>query len=231
MDHEPIPRTEPLRAIIADDDSFARRTIKDVLQAAGIIAIAEAHNGREAVELTLFYRPDVVLMDVVMPEMNGIAATRRIVEQIPGQIVVLLASNDEDDLAILGLRTGAVGFLTKDMDINALPRVLERALDGEAVVNRRLGMKLIEQLRAAPNGRSGLRPIRSPLTTREWEIVDLLCDGLSTDDIASALVLSSETVRSHVKSVLSKLGAHSRREAVGIAQRMRGVPPGEPLLD
>lgn len=231
MDREPIPRTEPLRAIVADDDSFARRMIKDVLRSAGIVPIAEAQNGREAVELTLFYRPDVVLMDVVMPEMNGITATRRIVEQIPGQIVVLLASNDEDDLAILGLRTGAAGFLTKDMDITALPRVLERALDGEAAISRRLGMRLIEQLRAAPHGRSGLRPIRSPLTTREWEIVDLLCAGLSTDDIASALVLSTETVRSHVKSVLLKLGAHSRQEAIAIAQRMRGVPSGVPLVD
>src|SRR5919202_1747353 len=146
MDHALNPRTEPLRAIVADDDSFARRTIKDVLQAAGIITIAEAHDGREAVELTLFYRPDVVLMDVVMPNMNGIAATRRIVEQIPGQVVLLLASNDEDDLAIVGLRTGAAGFLTKDMDIQALPRVLERALDGEAVLSRRLGMRLVEHL-------------------------------------------------------------------------------------
>jgi NarL family two-component system response regulator LiaR len=218
-------RTEPLRAIVADDDSFARRMIKDALQAANVVVIAEAHDGREAVELTLFYRPDVVLMDVVMPGLDGIAATRHIVKEIPDQVVVLLTSADEDEMAMLGLRAGASGFLTKDVEVSSLPRALMGALDGEAVISRRLGMRLVEHLRNAPEGRAGLRPVKSPLTAREWEVIDLLYAGHATEEIAQTLVLSTETVRSHIKNILRKLDARTRGEAVAIAQRMRGAPP------
>jgi NarL family two-component system response regulator LiaR len=218
-------RVEPLRAIVVDDDAFARRMVKDSLQGAGIIVIAEAQNGREAVELTLFYRPDVVLMDVVMPGLDGIAATRQIVKEVPEQLVVLLTSADEDEMGLLGLRAGAVGFLTKDVDVASVPRALLGALEGEAVISRKLGMRLIEKLRHAPDGTVGLRPVKSPLTAREWEVIDLLCVGQSTDEIAQTLVLSTETVRSHVKHILRKLDARTRGEAVAIAQRMRGAPP------
>jgi DNA-binding NarL/FixJ family response regulator len=213
---------EPIRAVIADDDAFARRMIKEALTSSGVVVIAEALNGREAVELAVFYRPDVVVMDIVMPELDGVAATRRIVKEIPGQVVVLLTSSDEDEMGMLGLRAGAAGFLTKDLDIGVLPRALRGALDGEAVISRRMGMRLIEQLRQAGEGVSGLRPVKSPLTPREWEVVDLLADDRSTDEIARTLVLSTETVRSHVKNILRKLDVRSRSEAVAVVQRMRG---------
>jgi NarL family two-component system response regulator LiaR len=215
-------RTKPLRAIVADDDPLARRMIRDALQDAGIVVIAEAHNGRQAVELVVHYRPDVVLMDVVMPELDGIAATRRIVKEIPGQLVIMLTSGDDDEVAMVGLRAGAVGFLTKDVDIDMLPRALVGVVEGEAAISRRMSMRLVEQIRRLPEGGSGLRPVRSPLTQREWEVVDLLTERLSTDQIADRLVLSPETVRSHVKNILRKLDARSRDEAVAAAQRMRG---------
>ena len=210
-----------MRVIVADDDPFARRVIKDALQRADVIVVAEAHNGHEAVELCLHYEPDIVVMDVVMPEIDGIAATRRIRKQIPDQPIVLLTSTDEEEMGLLGLRAGAVGFLSKDLDIDVLPRALRGALDGEAVISRQLGMRLLEHLRSAPEGGTGMRPIKSPLTGREWEVIDLLDEGLTTDQIAEALVLSSETVRSHVKNILRKLDARSRAEAVAVAQRMR----------
>ncbi len=215
-------RSRPLRAIIADDDPLARRMIKDALQEAGIVVIAEAHNGRQVVELVLHYRPDVVLMDVVMPELDGIAATRRIVKEIPEQLVIMLTSGDDDDVAMVGLRAGAVGFLTKDVEIDMLPRALAGAVSGEAAISRRMSMRLVEHMRRSPEGGSGLRPVRSPLTQREWEVVDLLAEQLSTDQMAERLVLSTETVRSHVKNILRKLDARSRDEAVATAQRMRG---------
>lgn len=218
---------EVLRAIIADDDPFARRTIKDALQRAGIVVIAEAHNGRQAVELCLHYRPHVVLMDVVMPELDGIAATRRIVKEIPGQIVVILTSSDEEEMGLLGLRAGAAGFLTKELDVDVLPQALRGALEGEAVISRRLGMRLVEQLRSASAGARGLRPVKSPLTPREWEVIDLLDEGKTTDQIADSLVVSGETVRSHVKNILRKLDVGSREEAVAAARRMRGGPSGD----
>jgi NarL family two-component system response regulator LiaR len=214
-------RRKPLRAIIADDDPLARRMIKDALQDAGIVVIAEAHNGRQVVELVLHYRPDVVLMDVVMPELDGIAATRRIVKEIPEQLVIMLTSGDDDDVAMVGLRAGAVGFLTKDVEIDMLPRALAGVIAGEAAISRRMSMRLLEQMRRAPEGNHGLRPVRSPLTPREWEVVDLLSEHLSTDQIAERLVLSTETVRSHVKNILRKLDARSRDEAVAAAQRLR----------
>jgi len=224
-DKAALDQESPRRAIVADDDPFARRMVKDALQRAGVIVVAEAHDGREAVELTVYYRPDVVLMDVVMPSLDGIAATRQIVREIPDQRIVLLTSADEEEMGVLGLRAGAVGFLTKDVDVSILPRALERALDGEAVISRRLGMRLVEHLRRVPEGAPGLRPVKSPLTAREWEVIDLLYEERTTDEIAAALVLSSETVRSHVKHILRKLGARSRAEAVAIAQEMRGAAP------
>jgi DNA-binding NarL/FixJ family response regulator len=162
-------------------------------------------------------------MDVVMPEIDGIAATRRIVKEIPEQRIVILTSTDEEEMGLLGLRAGAVGFLSKDLDIDVLPQALRGALDGEAAISRKLGMRLVEQLRHAPQGTTGMRPVKSPLTPREWEVIDLLYEGNTTDQIADTLVLSTETVRSHVKNILRKLNVNSRAEAVEAAQRMRGA--------
>ena len=119
------------------------------------------------------------------------------------------------------LRAGASGFLCKSVGVDALPRALRCAKDGEAVVSRQLTMRLIEGLRRVRVDGAGMRPIRSPLTPREWEVLDLLCQERSTDDIADALVLSVETVRSHIKSVLRKLGVRSRQDAIKAAARLR----------
>jgi two-component system, NarL family, response regulator LiaR len=216
----------PIRAIIADDDAFARRVIRDALEKAGVTVVAEARNGRQAVELVVYYRPDVVLMDVVMPELDGILATRRILKQLPDQLVIVLTgtNDEEDELGLQAIRAGATGYLSKDLDIDALPRALEAVSRGEAAISRKMTRRLIERVRRAPNGSLGLRPVKSPLTGREWEVIVLLEGGYSTEAIADQLVLSSETVRSHVKNILRKLDARSREEAVGIAQRMRSEP-------
>ena len=225
MNHGASSNDDRLRAIIADDDPLARTMIKDALRRAGIVVVAEAHNGREAFELCLHYRPDVVLMDVVMPELDGISATRRIVAALPEQTIVILTSADEYEYGLVGLRAGASGFMTKEVDIEALPEALKAAFDGEAVMSRRLGMTLVEQLRRMPGTTTGMRPVKSPLTPREWEVIDLLYEGSSTDEIAESLVLSPETVRSHIKHILRKLDARSREEAVERAQAMRGGTP------
>jgi two-component system, NarL family, response regulator LiaR len=228
MSSEKLDSSEPMRVIVADDDPFARRMIKESLQRAGVVVVAEAHDGRQAVELAIFYRPDVVLMDVVMPELDGISATRQIVDAMPDQLVVMLTSSDEDEMGFVGLRAGAVGYLSKDVDVDVLPQALDGAVNGEAAISRRLSMKLIEQLRRAPEASSGMRPVKSPLTAREWEVVDLLYEGRTTDEIADALVLSTETVRSHIKNLMRKLGARTRAEAVDLAHRARGGNPPAP---
>ncbi|MGZ8475943.1 MAG: response regulator, partial [Candidatus Limnocylindria bacterium] len=198
---------ETLRAVIADDDPFARRVIKDILQDAGVLVIAEARNGRQAVELTLYYKPDVVVMDVVMPELDGIVATRQIRKAIPEQLVIVLtgAGDEDQELGLQALRAGASGFLSKDLEIGALPRTLEGVRAGEAAISRKMARTLIDRLRETPTGSTGMRPVKSPLTAREWEVIDLLKAAKSTDEIADELVLSTETVRSHVKNILRKL--------------------------
>jgi DNA-binding NarL/FixJ family response regulator len=211
----------PLRTLVSDDDPLVRRLIRDTLQRENVTVIAEARTGREAVELALFYRPDVVVMDYMMPEMDGIEATRRIYEQAPEVRVILLTGSSDETLGMRGLRAGAAGFLSKDMDLNSLPRALRGSLDGEAAISRKLAMQLIQHYRSAPLGGVGLRPVRSHLTDREWEVLDLLTGGASTDDIARVLVLSTETVRSHLKNLYRKLGVRSREDAVEAATRMR----------
>jgi DNA-binding NarL/FixJ family response regulator len=212
---------QPLRTIVADDDPLVRRLIRDTLQMDGVTVIAEASNGREAVELALYYRPDVVLMDYMMPELDGVEATRRIFESAPDIRVVLLTGAADDELGLRGLRAGASGFLSKDMELAALPRALRSAVDGEAAISRRLAMQLVQHLRSAPTAGMGLRPVRSPLTDREWEVLDLLSGGASNEDISRLLVLSGETVRSHLKNLYRKLEVRSRQDAVAAATRMR----------
>lgn len=211
----------PVRVIIADDDPFARRTVRDTLQEAGIVVIAEAGNGPDAVQLGVHYRPDVVLMDVVMPGMDGLMAMRKLLARAPDVKVLVLSANADDEVGLLCLRSGAAGFLPKSMNVASLPRALEAARNGEAVVSRQLTAKLIEGLRRTPVDGVGMRPVRSQLTPREWEVLDLLCLHTSTEGIADHLVLSHETVRSHIKNILRKLNVSSRQQAVEAARRLR----------
>ena len=210
-----------IRVIIVDDDPLARRVVRDALQRDGIIVIAEAPDGRQAVELAIHYRPDVVLMDVVMPGMDGVEATRRICARVPTARVVLLTRSNEEELGILGLQAGAVGFLSKDTPVDGVTRAVRGACRGEASISRQLAMRLVERLQELPESGRGLRPVRSALTPREWEVFDLMCAGFGTSAIAEELVVSTDTIRSHVKHILAKLGVNSREEAVAIASTIR----------
>jgi len=211
----------PVRVIIADDDPLSRRVLRDALQESGITVIATAANGREAVELAVHYRPDVVVMDLVMPGMGGLEATRMLIEAQPEVRVLMLSSSEDDELGLLSIRSGAVGFLSKSVALDAVPRAIASAARGEAVLSRRLTLRLIDAMRRVSTDGAGVRPVKSPLTPREWEVLDLLCAEQSTEEIADTLVLSPETVRSHVKSILRKLGVRSRRDAVAAARDIR----------
>jgi len=213
---------QPLKTIVADDDPLVRRLIRDTLQMHDVTVIAEACNGREAIELALFYRPDVVVMDYMMPGLDGVEATQRIFDADPRIRVVLLTGAADDALALRALRAGASGFLSKDIELASLPRALRCAVNGEAAISRRLAMRLVQHFRTTPTGGTGLRPVRSTLTDREWQVLDLLSGGASNDDIARSLVLSHETVRTHLKNLYRKLQVRSREQAVEAASRLRG---------
>jgi DNA-binding NarL/FixJ family response regulator len=212
--------TERIRVLIADPDALARRTVRDVLaEDPGVTVVAQASDAREAAEWARYYRPDVVLAEAEMPAGDGVELARELARDVPESRVVLLSSRDEDDLPLRAVRAGAAGWLTKDVDPAVLPRVVRKVADGEAAIPRHLVVRMLEWMRETPD--TGWRPVRSRLTSREWEMVDLLADGASTEAIAEQLVLSPATVYSHVKSLLRKLEVHSRREAVQAAERLR----------
>jgi NarL family two-component system response regulator LiaR len=210
--------------LVVDDDPLARRALRDALVSQrGFVIEAEADSGDEAIDLAVRRRPELILMDVDIPVVDGVIATLRIRRQAPDVQVVLLSTGDDEELGLLGLRAGAAGFLSKGLSTDALARSLRGVSRGEAAISRTLARKLIELVRDAPERASGMRPVQSTLTSREWQVLDLMCAGASTERIADELVLSIETVRSHVKHILSKLGAHSRAEAVDAAGRLRSA--------
>jgi DNA-binding NarL/FixJ family response regulator len=160
-------------------------------------------------------------MDVVMPELDGILATRQILKTRPDQLIVVLTGDDEDEFGLPALQAGAVGFLSKEADIESLPRALQGVLRGEAAISREMTRRLIDRYRGTADGAAGLRPIRSPLTPREWEVIELLQPDRSPEYVADTLVLSTETVRTHIKNIMRKLDVHSRADAISAAQRLR----------
>jgi DNA-binding NarL/FixJ family response regulator len=213
---------ERLRVLVVDDDPLVRRTIRDVLRPAGMLVVGEAQDGRDAVRAARYYKPDIILLDVMMPGVDGLTALEQLVadNQVEAKVVIL-SVRGEHDLGYLALRMGAIGYLNKDLDLSVLPRVLRDVAAGGAALSRSFTADLARRLRELPEGGIGMRPIQSVLTTREWEIVDQLCLERSTEEIAEALVLSTETVRTHIKNIMRKLEVHSRADVVALVQRLR----------
>ncbi|WP_445149186.1 response regulator [Baekduia sp. Peel2402] len=208
---------------MVDDDDQLRGRLRAALQDAGLTVIAEADNGRDAIELAAHYKPDVMIMDIVMANIDGLSATRQIVARAPTVRILLLTASDDVDLGMVGLRAGAAGHQVKGVPTEEVVAAVRRMAAGEPVIGPELTWRLIESLRALPVGGQGVRPVRSKLTPREWEVLDLLCAGRSVDQISDDLVLARDTVRTHVKRVLRKLGAHSQAEAISIANGIRAT--------
>jgi two-component system nitrate/nitrite response regulator NarL len=230
-----VARSEPpLRVLVVDDDPLVRRALREALEGVTWLEVAgEASSGEEAVAAAAADRPDLVLMDVDMPGVDGVTATIRLGRVSPGLPVILLSASPDDELGFLGLEAGAVGFLGKDVAVDALRRALAGVSRGEAAISRTLTLRLVEHLRKLSERTGGMRPIQSRLTPREWQVLDLMGRGAGTDDIAHELVLSTETVRSHIKHILAKLGVHSREKAIDVARRLRqeGVGDSAPLYE
>jgi DNA-binding NarL/FixJ family response regulator len=138
---------------------------------------------------------------------------------------VVLTGDDEHEFGLPALQAGAVGFLSKEADVDALPRTLQGVLRGEAAISREMTRRLIDLYRGTADGATGLRPIKSPLTTREWEVIELLKPDRSPEHVAETLVLSTETVRTHIKNIMRKLNVHSRADAISAADRLRIATP------
>ena len=219
---DPLRTTETdnaIRILIADDHEVVRRGLHAFLDLdSGLEVVGEAVNGAEAVHLTHRLRPDVVLMDLAMPELDGIAATELIHREIPNTNVVVLTSALEDESIVAAVRAGAVGYLLKDTSLPDLLQAIKAAVAGQAQISPKAAARLVQKVVA---------PERSEtLSQREAEVLQLLARGSANKEIGSHLGIAEKTVKTHVSSILGKLGVQSRIQAALYAVRVGLVPPG-----
>ncbi len=209
-----------MRVLIADDHPPTRVGVKAALEAAGFAVCAETGDAASAFDLAVREKPDVCLLDIHMPG-NGIAAAARITKAMPEVAVVMLTVSRNDSDLFDALRAGASGYLLKDTDPERLPNALQGVIQGEAALPRALAARLIDEFRDKSNRRRKFLGARRglELTSREWEVLDFMCEGLSTDEIAARLFVSPATVRSHISGILKKLHVSNREEAIRLINR------------
>ena len=214
--------------VVADDQDLVRSGLRSLLEARGIDVVGEAENGRVAVETAVRLVPDVLLLDIRMPVMDGIAATREVVAAGLRTRVLVLTTYDLDEVVYEALRAGAAGFMLKASPIERLVDAIAIVAAGEALLAPSLTQRLIAEHVSRPPPTTGSPPALSALTEREREVMTLVARGLSNDEIAATLVVSVATVKTHVNRMLSKLGLTSRAQAVVLAYESGLVRPGEP---
>jgi DNA-binding NarL/FixJ family response regulator len=206
--------SDGLRVLIADDHPPTRAGVRAALEQAGFTVSSEHADAAAAVQAALDERPDICLLDVHMPG-NGITAAARIRAALPETSIVMLTVSTNDTDLFDALRAGALGYLLKDTDPERLPHALRGVLEGEAALPRMLVARLIEEFRAREHRRVSLFKRRGvELTSREWQVLELLREGLSTAEIADQLVISRVTVRTHVSAILKKLQVPDRKAAL-----------------
>lgn len=205
----------PIRVLIVDDHSVVRQGLRSFLERhADIEIVGEAGGGTEAVELTVRLRPDIVLMDLVMPGLDGIEATRQIFARCPGTRVIALTSFLADEQVFPALEAGASGYLLKDVTPAELIRAIRTVHEGKSELHPAVARKVVDGLHA-----QAARPAPEPLTTRELEVLRQIASGLSNREIAEALTISEKTVKVHVGNILHKLNLSDRTQAAVYALR------------
>jgi len=208
---------EPITVLIVDDHAVVRRGIRALLEAEGDFQVAgEAGSGGEAVLLAADLAPDVVLMDLVMPEMDGVVATRLVKQQSPCSQVIVLTSYHEDEHIYPAVRAGALSYLLKSVGLEELTEAIRKAARGEAVLHPHVAARLVQELHGASQE---TRLLYAALSEREREVLRLIADGLSNAQIAERLVISERTVKSHVNNILGKLQVADRTQAAIFAWR------------
>ena len=209
--------SDKIRVLVADDQQLVREGLRVLLDLIpDICVVGEAHNGTEAVERARQLEPDVILMDVRMPELDGVAATRQIRDTCPEVKVIILTTFDDDEYVFEGLLAGAAGYLLKDVPSEQLAEAIRTVACGRAFIHSSVTGKVVAELTRL-TGRERVRreqPLAEPLSRREIEVLALLAEGLSNKEIADRLYIAPGTVKNHISNLLSKLNARDRAQAV-----------------
>ncbi len=205
-----------IRVLLAEDQTLMRQGLKTILELEdGFAVIGEATNGREAVEQALALCPDIVLMDVQMPEVDGVAATAQISAALPDTRVIILTTFDHDAYVFEGIKAGAQGYLLKDTPATELLAAIQRVHAGESIIQPSVAARLIAEF-----SRRGVatQPVYEPLSERERAVLRLLAEGLSNKEIGQRLALAEGTVKNYVSTLLAKLHAANRTQAAKLAR-------------
>ncbi len=211
------------RVLLADDHPLTRDALATLLEQHGFAVVGQAGDGNEAIETARRLQPDLVLLDLSMPELDGLSALPRLREAAPDcEVVVLTASGTEENL-LAAIRGGAAGYLLKTEPPERIVEFLDGVAEGEAALSGAIARRLLEQVRTGASHEGVPDAIAHALSARELEVLLLLDDHLGTDEIAKRLFISEHTVRSHVKSLLRKLQVSSRREALETLARARAA--------
>jgi NarL family two-component system response regulator LiaR len=213
---KPTQKDKPIRVLVVDDHAIIRKGVKAVLDLVpDIELVGEAENGKQAIKMDLDLQPDVILMDLMMPEMDGIASIREIKAQRPDAIILVLTNFAGEDMIFPAIKAGAMGYHLKDSSPEALEEAIRQVFRGEPSLHPLIAKKVLEELHAPPEGQETYET----LTKRELEILSLIAQGLENRDIARQLVVSEATVRTHVSNILGKLHLASRTQAALYALR------------
>ncbi|RIK33986.1 MAG: DNA-binding response regulator [Chloroflexi bacterium] len=203
-----------IKILLADDQALFREGLRLLLSTQpDLEVVGEAHNGEEALRLAASLQPHVVLMDMRMPVLDGVEATRRLAERQPACRVIVLTTFDDDELVFDGLRAGAVGYLLKASSSARLLEAIRSVARGESILEPAITAKVVAEFARLANQRPRLPPLAEPLSERETEVLRLVARGATNREIAAALTLAEGTVRNHLTNILGKLGVSDRTQA------------------
>jgi DNA-binding NarL/FixJ family response regulator len=207
--------TDPIRVLLVDDQRLMREGLRTLLELEpDILVVGEADNGAAAVEVYSQVQPDVVLMDVRMPVMDGVEATRRLCTEWPQAHIIILTTFDDDAYVMEGVRAGAMGYLLKDVSGQELATAVRTVAGGGALIGPSVARKLFNQFSQLPPSPPEAATLPEPLTEREYEILRLVGQGMTNPEIAAALHLAEGTVKNYVSNILQKTGTRDRAQAV-----------------
>ncbi len=213
--------TPPIRLLLVDDQRLLRDGLRTLLELETDMAVVgEAENGQDALALYESLRPDVVLMDIRMPVLDGVAATRRLRERWPAAQVIILTTFDDDEYVFDGLRAGAQGYLLKAVSSDELAEAIRTVAAGGALIDPSVTRKVVAEFARLAPPRQGAAALPEPLSERELEVLRLLAAGLTNREIANRLFLAEGTVKNYVTNILGKIGARDRTQAALRAQEL-----------